>query len=100
MIVKKIIYETLKPLLIFYLIANGLAFPSLQEALVSWHVLENKLTLIVGLITSIPTMTLITLPLGEFIHSCKNIFLCSYCNFSSNGLVSHVYKFKFLCFLF
>ena len=58
----------LKPLLIFYLIANGLAFSVFvaRGTIVSWYVLEKtNSTLIVGLITSIPTMTLITLgPLG------------------------------------
>ena len=58
----------LKPLLIFYLIANGLAFSVFvaRGTIVSWYVLEKtNSTLVVGLITSIPTMTLITLgPLG------------------------------------
>ena len=60
--------KLLKPLLIFYLIANGLAFSVFvaRGTIVSWYVLEKtNSTLIVGLITSIPTMTLITLgPLG------------------------------------
>ena len=58
----------LKPLLIFYLIANGLAFSVFvaRGTIVSWYVLEKtNSTLIVGLITSID-MTLITLgPLGK-----------------------------------
>ena len=68
MIVKKIIYETFKTTFNFYLIANGLAFSVFvaRGTIVSWYVLEKtNSTLIVGLITSIPTMTLITLgPLG------------------------------------
>ena len=60
--------KLLKPLLIFYLIANGLAFSVFvaRGTIVSWYVLEKtNSTLIVGLITSIPTMTLPILgPLG------------------------------------
>ena len=60
--------KLLKPLLIFYLIANGLAFSVFvaRGTIVSWYVLEKtNSTLIVGLITSIPTMTLVTWgPLG------------------------------------
>ena len=58
----------LKPLLIFYLIANGLAFSVfvVRGTVVSWYVLEEtNSTLLVGIITSIPTMTLPILgPLG------------------------------------
>ena len=58
----------LRPLLIFYLIANGLAFSVFvaRGTVVSWYVLEQtNSTLLVGIITSIPTMTLPILgPLG------------------------------------
>ena len=58
----------LKPLLIFYLLANGLAFSVFvaRGTVVSWYVLEEtNSTFLVGIITSIPTMTLPILgPLG------------------------------------
>ena len=58
----------LRPLLIFYLIANALAFSVFvaRGTVVSWYVLEQtNSTLLVGIITSIPTMTLPILgPLG------------------------------------
>ena len=57
-----------KPLLIFYLLANGLAFSVFvaRGTVVSWYVLEEtNSTFLVGIITSIPTMTLPILgPLG------------------------------------
>ena len=58
----------LKPLLIFYLLANGLAFSVFvaRGTVVSWYVLEEtNSTFLVGIITSIPTLTLPILgPLG------------------------------------
>ena len=58
----------LNSLLIFYLIANGLAFSVFvaRGTVVSWYVLEQtNSTFLVGIITSIPTMTLPILgPLG------------------------------------
>ena len=58
----------LKPLFIFYLLANGFAFSVfvVRGTIVSWYILEEtNSTLLVGLITSIPTMTLPLLgPLG------------------------------------
>lgn len=58
----------LKPLFVFYLIANGLGFSVFvaRGTIVSWYILEKtNSTLLVGLITSIPTMTLPILgPLG------------------------------------
>ena len=60
--------KLLKPLLIFYLLANGLAFSVFvaRGTVVSWYVLEEtNSTFLVGIITSIPTMTLPILgPLG------------------------------------
>ena len=57
-----------KPLLIFYLLANGLAFSVFvaRGTVVSWYVLEEtNSTFLVGIITSIPTLTLPILgPLG------------------------------------
>ena len=68
MIVKKIIYESYKTTFNFLPHCKWARFSVFvaRGTIVSWYVLEKtNSTLIVGLITSIPTMTLITLgPLG------------------------------------